>query len=39
MWANCFTSAKREAEGEMNKKSNLQTLSWQEVFGEHYDLG
>ena len=38
MWANCTKVAKREAEGEMNQKSNLQILSWQQVFEDQYEL-
>ena len=37
MWEKCFRIAKREAEAEMNQKSALSGLSWQEVFEESYD--
>jgi hypothetical protein len=38
LWEKCFRAAKREAEGEMNQKSHLLALSWQEVFEEPYEL-
>lgn len=38
MWNNCFRAAVREAEGEMNQKSTVASLSWQEVFEEQYDI-
>lgn len=38
MWDKCFTAAKREAEGEMNKKTSITGLSWDEVFKYPYDL-
>ncbi|MFQ5633570.1 MAG: DUF29 domain-containing protein, partial [bacterium] len=37
LWDKCFRVAKREAEAEMNQKSALSELSWQEVFEESYD--
>jgi hypothetical protein len=36
MWAKAFTQAKKEAELEMQKKSTIETLSWDEVFNESY---
>lgn len=38
MWEKCFRAAKREAEGEMNKKSQVSELSWEEVFEDEYEL-
>jgi hypothetical protein len=38
MWEKCFRAAKREAEGEMNRKSQVSELSWQEVFENQYEL-
>jgi hypothetical protein len=38
MWEKCFRAAKREAEGEMNKKSQVSELSWEEVFENQYEL-
>ena len=38
MWARAFTQAKKEAELEMQKKSTIETLSWDEVFNDDYDL-
>jgi hypothetical protein len=35
MWAKCFERARRQAELEMQKKSNIDTLSWNEVFNSH----
>ena len=37
MWEKCFRIAKREAEGEMNQKSSVSELSWEEVFETQYD--
>lgn len=36
LWGKCFRAAKREAEGEMNQKSPVLSLSWEEVFEEPY---
>ena len=36
MWDKCFRAAKREAEGEMDGKSSVSKLSWEEVFEERY---
>ena len=38
MWSRAFTQAKKEAELEMQKKSTIETLSWDEVFNDDYDL-
>ncbi|CAN2041783.1 DUF29 [Candidatus Magnetomoraceae bacterium gMMP-15] len=38
MWKKCFRSAKREAEGEMNLKSTIEELSWEEVFESTYKI-
>ena len=38
MWSRAFAQAKKEAELEMQKKSNIHTLSWDEVFNDDYNL-
>ena len=38
MWSRAFTQAKKEAELEMQKKSTVETLSWNEVFSDDYSL-
>ena len=38
LWDKCFTIAKRDAQAEMNRKTQLQNLSWQEVFDDEYEL-
>jgi hypothetical protein len=38
LWDKAFVIAKRDAQAEMQKKSNLTSLSWQEVFADDYDL-
>jgi len=38
MWSRAFAQAKKEAELEMQKKSTIETLSWDEVFNDDYDL-
>jgi hypothetical protein len=38
MWSRAFAQAKKEAELEMQKKSTVETLSWNEVFNDDYDL-
>ena len=38
LWDKCFTIARRDAEAEMNRKTQLQSLSWQEVFDDEYEL-
>ena len=37
MWEACIRAATREAEGEMNQRSEVSSLSWQEVFEEEYE--
>ena len=37
MWEKCFRIAQREAEGEMNQKSSVSEVSWEEVFEKQYD--
>lgn len=38
MWEKCLRLAIREAEGEMNQKSPVSSLSWDDVFEEEYEL-
>ena len=38
MWERAFKQAKKEAELEMQKKSNIDALSWDEVFNDDYSL-
>jgi hypothetical protein len=38
MWERAFKQAKKEAELEMQKESNIDALSWDEVFNDDYDL-
>ncbi len=38
VWDKCFQRALKEAEMEMGKKSDLTSLSWEEVFEEEYSL-
>jgi Domain of unknown function DUF29. len=38
MWERAFKQAKKEAELEMQKKSTIETLSWDEVFNDDYSL-
>jgi hypothetical protein len=38
MWERAFKQAKKEAELEMQKKSTIEMLSWDEVFNDDYDL-
>ncbi len=38
LWTKAFKQAKKEAELEMQQKSAIETLSWDEVFNENYDL-
>jgi Domain of unknown function DUF29 len=38
MWDACLRAATREAEGEMNQKSEVSLLSWQEVFDGEYEV-
>lgn len=36
MWKECFQAATLEAEGEMNRDSEISELSWEEVFEKEY---
>lgn len=38
MWDKCFQSATREAEGEMNQKTSIESLSWKQVFEDDYEV-
>lgn len=38
MWNKCLRSAIREAEGEMNRKTDVNELSWGDVFEAEYEL-
>ncbi len=38
LWDKCFTIARRDAQAEMNRKTQLQGLSWKEVFDDEYEL-
>lgn len=38
LWEKAFAMAKRDAQAEMGKKSDVQGLSWQEVFVDDYEL-
>lgn len=38
MWEKAFRQAKKEAELEMQTKSAIDSLSWDEVFNDEYDL-
>ncbi len=38
LWDKCFIIARRDAEAEMNRKTQLQSLSWKEVFDDEYEL-
>jgi hypothetical protein len=38
MWERAFKQAKKEAELEMQKKSTIEMLSWDEVFNDDYSL-
>ena len=38
MWDKAFAAAKREAEAEMGKRSDIDGLEWDEVFKGRYDL-
>lgn len=37
LWDRCFRAAKREADAEMNQKSRINHLSWEDVFEEQYE--
>lgn len=39
MLDNCFRAARREAEGEMNQRSTVSSLSRREVFEQEYEVG
>jgi len=36
IWNECFNDARQDAELDMQKKSTIETLSWDEVFNESY---
>jgi len=36
IWNECFNDARQDAELDMQKKSTIETLSWDEVFSESY---
>ena len=36
MWDKCLRSAKREAEGEINQKLPVSSVSWEELFEDQY---
>ncbi len=36
LWDQCFVKGKRKAEAEMNIKSNISFLTWEEVFEDEY---
>lgn len=38
LWDKAFAMAKRDAQAEMGKKSDIQGLSWQETFADDYEL-
>jgi len=38
LWDKAFVIAKRDAEAEMGKKSDVQSVTWQEAFGDDYEL-
>ena len=38
LWEKAFAMAKRDAQAEMGKKSEVQDLSWQQVFVDDYEL-
>lgn len=37
-WDGCLRAATREAKGEMNQKSAVSSLSWEEAFVEEYEM-
>ncbi len=39
LWEKAFVMAKRDAQAEMGKKSDVQNVSWQEAFVDEYELG
>ncbi|MFQ3597166.1 MAG: DUF29 family protein [Chloroherpetonaceae bacterium] len=38
LWSSAFKQARKEAELEMQKKSAIESLSWNEVFNDDYNL-
>ncbi len=38
MWDDCLNAAILDAEGEMNKLSEVSALSWQDIFQEEYKI-
>ena len=38
LWDKAFVIAKRDAEAEMGKKSEVQSVAWHEAFGDEYEL-
>jgi|YNPBryulayer2012_1023412.scaffolds.fasta_scaffold15628_2 hypothetical protein len=38
IWNECFNDARQDAELDMQKKSTIETLSWDEVFNDDYNL-
>ena len=38
LWDKALVIAKRDAEAEMGKKSEVQTVSWQDAFVDEYEL-
>ncbi len=38
MWDKAFAMAKRDAQAEMGKKIDLESLSWKEAFEDEYEL-
>jgi len=39
LWEQAFIKAKRKAEAEINCKSSISSLTWEEVFEDDYWLG
>ena len=39
LWDKAFVIAKRDAEAEMGKKSEVKSVTWQDAFGDEYELG
>ena len=37
LWEQCFVKAKRKAEAEMNCRSNISSVTWQQVFEDIYE--
>jgi hypothetical protein len=38
MWDKCFQTAKRHAEADMEQESTANSLSWEEVFSDNYQV-